>query len=44
MNDETMDTQELWEEYHPWLSTASQDEDDSVDEMIRYSLDELRFT
>ena len=45
MNDKTAETQESWEESHPWLSklTASQDEDDSVEEVIRYSLDELRF-
>ena len=45
MNEETKETQESWEESHPWLSklTASQDEDDSVEEVIRYSLDELRF-
>ena len=40
MNDETMETQASWEESHPWLV---QDEDDSVDEVIRYTLDELRF-
>ena len=44
MNDETQEAQELWEESHPWLSalTAEQDEDDSIDEVIRYTLDELR--
>ena len=45
MNEETMETQGSWEESHPWLSklTAMQeDEDDSVDEVIRYTLDELR--
>lgn len=45
MNEETKETQEIWEDSHPWLSrlTTSQDEDDSVGEVIRYSLDELRF-
>ncbi len=44
MNEETKETQVSWEESHPWLSrlTAVQDEDDSVDEVIRYTLDELR--
>ncbi|MBR6706655.1 MAG: hypothetical protein IKI84_08255 [Clostridia bacterium] len=45
MNEETKEIQGAWEESHPWLSglTTSQDEDDSVGEVIRYSLDELRF-
>ena len=44
MNDETKETQESWEELHPWLSALTkQDDDDSVDEVIRYTLDELRF-
>ena len=44
MNEETKETQVLWEESHPWLTVqAVQDEDDSVDEVIRYTLDELRF-
>ena len=44
MNDETKETQESWEESHPWLSNLTKkDEDDSVDEVIRYTLDELRF-
>lgn len=44
MNDETQETQALWEESHPWLSSLTQqDEDDSLDEVIRYTLDELRF-
>ncbi len=43
MNEETKETLESWEESHPWLSTlTNQDEDDSVDEVIRYTLDELR--
>ena len=44
MNDETKEAQESWEESHPWLSKLTkQDEDDSLDEVIRYTLDELRF-
>ena len=44
MSEETKETQESWEESHPWLSALTkQDEDDSVDEVIRYTLDELRF-
>ncbi len=44
MNEESKETQEAWEESHPWLSKLTQqDEDDSVDEVIRYTLDELRF-
>ena len=45
MNEDTKETQEAWEESHPGLSglTAPQNEDDSVGEVIRYSLDELRF-
>ena len=44
MNEEMKETQAGWEESHPWLSMLThQDEDDSVDEVIRYTLDELRF-
>ena len=44
MNEETKETQELWEETHPWLSELTQpEEEDSLDEVIRYTLDELRF-
>ena len=44
MNEETKETQESWGESHPWLSNLTQqDEDDSLDEVIRYTLDELRF-
>ena len=33
-----------WAERHPWLSPllVEQDEEDSVGEVIRYTLDELR--
>ena len=44
MNEETKETQKSWEESHPWLSKLTQQgEDDSLDEVIRYTLDELRF-
>ena len=44
MNQEATETQEAWEESHPWLSQmTAQEEDDSIDEVIRYTLDELRF-
>ncbi len=43
MNEETMEAQISWEESHPWLSRLTeQDEEDSLDEVIRYTLDELR--
>ena len=32
-----------WEESHPWLAELTQAEDDDVDEVIRYTLDEIRF-
>ena len=45
MDEKMEETQDSWEESHPWLSKLTQrDEDDSVDEVIRYTLDELRFT
>ena len=46
MNQETTEgAQELtWAEAHPWLvQVAAAGEEDSVDEGIRYTLDELRF-
>ena len=44
MNEEIKETQGSWEASHPWLSKQmQQDEDDSIDEVIRYTLDELRF-
>ena len=45
MNEETKETQqESWDSAHPWLSKLTQQdaEEDSVDEVIRYTLDELR--
>ncbi len=44
MNEETKETQESRETSHPWLSQGTeQEEDDSIGEVIRYTLDELRF-
>jgi hypothetical protein len=43
MNEDIRETPEAWEESHPWLSElTARTEDDSVDEVIRYTLDELR--
>ncbi len=45
MNQEAQDEQALsWEEDHPWISqmTATAEDEDSIDEVIRYTLDELR--
>ena len=44
MNEETKEPLVLWVDSHPWVSDLTkQDDDDSVDEVIRYTLDELRF-
>ena len=44
MNEETKELTESWVDSHPWLShLTKKEEDDSVDEVIRYTLDELRF-
>ena len=46
MNEETKETHESsLQQAHPWLSqmTLAEDQDDSVGEVIRYTLDELRF-
>ena len=45
MDQETRETQApLFEESHPWITLkAEADEEDSVDDVIRYTLDELRF-
>ena len=32
-----------WEISHPWLAEAPSAEEDDVDEVIRYTLDEIRF-
>ena len=43
MNEETKETQQTWEEAHPWLSGLTKSgEDDSIGEVIRYTLDELK--
>ena len=33
----------VWEVSHPWLAQAAAVEEDNVDEVIRYTLDEIRF-
>ena len=45
MDQETKDTQaSLFEESHPWITLmANAEGEDSVDEVIRFTLDELRF-
>ena len=45
MDQETRETQApLFEESHPWIALMSDgEEEDSLDEVIRYTLDELRF-
>ena len=45
MDQDNRETQApLFEESHPWITLAADSEDeDSVDEVIRYTLDELRF-
>ena len=32
-----------WNESHPWLANPAASEEDEVDEVIRYTLDEIRF-
>ena len=45
MNLETADTQtRSFAEFHPWLVQTEEPEDDSVEEVIRYTLDEIRFS
>ena len=42
-HDDQNETQLSWEDSHPWLSSLTKhDEDDSFDDVIRYTLDELR--
>ncbi len=44
MNQETADTLTLsFAESHPWLTLAAEQEEDSVEEVIRYTLDEIRY-
>ncbi len=43
MDEGTLEEQvSAWEASHPWLAEPATDEDD-VDEVIRYTLDEIRF-
>ena len=43
MDEVTLEEQvSAWEVSHPWLAEPAADEDD-VDEVIRYTLDEIRF-
>ena len=44
MNQETAETENrAWAEAHPWLAQKpAQEEDDSLGEVIRYTLDEMR--
>ena len=44
MNQDTADEQtRSWEEEHPWLSCLLEtDSGDDMDEVIRYTLDEIR--
>ena len=32
-----------WEISHPWLAEPAAEDEDDVDEVIRYTLDEIRF-
>ena len=45
MNENSNETQDItWQESHPWLSQINgPEEDDSIGEVVRYSLDEMRF-
>lgn len=45
MNENTREEQvSLWDETHPWLAgMAASEDDDPIDEQIRYALDEMRF-
>ena len=45
MNQETADTQlQPYEDSHPWLVQTEEPEYDSVGEVIRYTLDEIRYS
>lgn len=44
MNQETAETQtRSYTESHPWLVQPVNPEEDSVEEVIRYTLEEIRF-
>ena len=43
MNQENVETETvLWAEEHPWLAMMDSEEEDSMEEQIRFALDELR--
>ena len=44
MNENSGETQDItWQESHPWLTCSDvPEEEDSIGEVIRYSLDEMR--
>ena len=44
MEEMTLEEQvSVWEVSHPWLAQIADAEEDDVDEVIRYTLDEIRF-
>ena len=44
MHQEAAEAQEVsFMDSHPWLELKPEQEDDSVEEVIRYTLDEIRF-
>ena len=44
MEEETLEQQfSVWQESHPWLAETSSGGEEDVDEVIRYTLDEIRF-
>jgi hypothetical protein len=44
VKEETLEQQySAWEESHPWLAEPSSVGEEDVDEVIRYTLDEIRF-
>ena len=44
MSQETAETlTTTFAESHPWLALTAEQEDDSVEEVIRYTLDEIRY-
>ena len=45
MNQETAETQAPgFADSHPWLVQTADPEDETIDEAIRYTLDEIRFS
>jgi len=44
MEEESLEQQySAWNEAHPWLTEQAAAGEDDVDEVIRYTLDEIRF-